>query len=66
MRVEVDLSRCQGYGNCVSTAPDIFDLSDAGTVLVIKQPELDDEAATRAAANLCPVSAISIIEEAAD
>jgi ferredoxin len=63
MRVEVDLTRCQGYGNCLGAAPEIFDLNDDGLVLILRQPEAGDEDATRAGAKLCPVKAITVIED---
>jgi ferredoxin len=62
MRVEVDLTRCQGYGNCVSAAPAIFELGENDLVLILRQPAPEDEDATRAAARLCPVSAITVTE----
>jgi len=65
MRIEVDLSRCQGYGNCVLAAPDLFDLDDAsGTALVlVERPGAGREDAAREAARACPVQAIALSEE---
>lgn len=59
--VKADLSLCQGYGNCVIEAPDIFDLGDEGTVVVLRQ-WIDESERRRAeeAARSCPVSALSI------
>lgn len=62
MRVEVDLSRCQGYGNCLGAAPEIFDLDDSGLVLIRRQPTVSDEESARAGAKLCPVQAITLVE----
>jgi ferredoxin len=60
MRVRVDLSRCQGYGNCVGAAPDVFDLTDNGLVLLLEEQPTDDRAAdVLQAVRLCPVQAIS-------
>ena len=63
IRVEVDLTRCQGYGNCVGAAPGIFDLDDGGQALVLRQPDAGEESAIRAAARLCPVTAITVVED---
>jgi ferredoxin len=62
MKIAIDLGLCQGYGNCVSAAPDFFDLDDSGQVLLLKAvAETDeDQAAVRAAVAQCPMSAISI------
>ncbi|WP_395109684.1 ferredoxin [Actinomadura sp. SCN-SB] len=62
MRATIDLSLCQGYGNCVSAAPEYFDLDDSGQAVLLKV-----EAATpaeqdrvREAIPLCPVGAIRL------
>ncbi|MFI6350204.1 ferredoxin [Streptomyces sp. NPDC050560] len=64
MRLTVDLSLCQGYGNCVPAAPDLFDLDDAGQAVVLRATLDDpaDQAAARAAIPLCPMSAIQLTE----
>lgn len=62
MKVAVDLGLCQGYGNCVSAAPDFFDLDDSGQAVVLQAAaETDEEIAlVRAAVPLCPMGAISL------
>lgn len=64
MKVTVDLGLCQGYGNCVSAAPDFFDLNDSGQADVRRETvESDEDIATvRGAIPLCPMSAISLTE----
>lgn len=64
MKVRVDLSVCQGYGNCLSIAPDFFDLDDAGQAVLLKATaETDAEkASVLATIPMCPVSAISTEE----
>jgi ferredoxin len=65
MRVTVDLSRCQGYANCVGVAPEIFDLDDASGQAVVIAPEPPRELhdAARQAVAGCPVQAISVEED---
>lgn len=62
IEVTIDLSRCQGYGNCVSASPDTFDISDDGQAFLltddIPESRLDE---VRAAATVCPVAAITVV-----
>lgn len=62
MRVTVDKSRCQAYGNCLLTAPDVFDLDDeAGVAVVIQeQPSEDLYPAIEEAVRSCPVQALKV------
>jgi 3-phenylpropionate/trans-cinnamate dioxygenase ferredoxin reductase subunit len=65
MKIIVDLGLCQGYGNCVTAAPDFFDLDDSGQVKLLKgsvETE-EDVAAVRAAISQCPMSAIRFDED---
>jgi ferredoxin len=64
VRVTVDLSRCQGYANCVSVAPDIFDLDEeTGQAAVLApEPPLELHESALAAVAGCPVQAISVEE----
>jgi NADPH-dependent 2,4-dienoyl-CoA reductase/sulfur reductase-like enzyme/ferredoxin len=58
MRVVVDLTRCQGYGQCAFLAPDVFRMR--GDEVLMYETEPDDaqrEAIARAEA-ACPVQAI--------
>jgi ferredoxin len=60
MRLTVDLSRCQGYGNCVSAAPELFDLDDSGmAVVLVQEPDPSRLAEVQNAARVCPVAAIA-------
>jgi ferredoxin len=61
VRVTVDTKRCIGAGQCVLTAPDIFDQDDEGTVvLLVDSPEADEVELVREAVYLCPATAISV------
>jgi ferredoxin len=63
IRIEVNRETCNGYGNCVIAAEDIFDLDGEGLV-VLKQSEVGDEheAAVQRAVYDCPTDSISIVE----
>jgi len=60
VRVTVDPTKCQGYGNCATTAPDVFVIDDATGLSVVVQPDPSPElhAAVREAVRLCPMQAI--------
>jgi ferredoxin len=60
-RVIADAEVCIGAGNCAASAPAVFELDDAGSVLV-RQPEVTGEQAALAAqaADNCPAFAITV------
>jgi ferredoxin len=65
IQVTVDRSLCIGSGDCVDTAPDVFQLDDEDIAVVV-DPDgapLDD---ILTAAGGCPVSAIFVIGEEGD
>lgn len=64
MKVRVNQQRCVGSGQCVRTAPEVFDQREHdGIVLIIDGAAIDVHAqAIRKAARLCPAQAISIEE----
>lgn len=62
MKVAVDLTLCQGHGQCQDAAPQIFELDDEGFARVL-QPEVrkeDQVTQAREAADRCPVQAIEL------
>jgi ferredoxin len=59
-KVKVDSDRCLRCGACVACAPNNFDYGEDGESVVINE-EVTDE--TRQAVDMCPVSAIEIVEE---
>lgn len=72
MRIDVDRDVCVGAGQCVLTAPELFDQShdDGRVVLRERQPSTADSAdsadaadAAEAAVNLCPARALRIVSE---
>jgi ferredoxin len=65
MRVTVDADVCGGHGVCLSTAPEVFRLTDDGWAEVMPEFSADDvpaalEAAVEQAALHCPTHAIII------
>src|SRR4051794_41854415 len=59
MKLDVDLTRCQGYAQCAFLAPDAFTMHGHGEALLY-DPEPSDELRERVlrAAAACPVQAI--------
>jgi ferredoxin len=63
IRIQVNRTTCQGYGNCVLAAESVFDLDDDGLVLLRQQTIADDQLdAVRQAAYGCPTDSITITE----
>ena len=62
-KVRVDEHKCIGAGQCVLTAPEIFDQRDDGIVILLDAtPPPQLHGAARKAAKLCPALAITIEE----
>ena len=62
MHITVDLEKCQGYANCITDAPEVFDVSDeTDKVIVLQESPADSllHQVTEAALN-CPVQAILV------
>ncbi|MFH9674945.1 ferredoxin [Streptomyces sp. NPDC017405] len=62
--VTADTSRCIGAGRCVSIAPEIFDQTNSGSVMVIHaSPERDEVDLVFEAVDLCPARALSVSDD---
>jgi ferredoxin len=63
MRVAVDLAKCTGHGICESTADDVFEVQDDGSVLILEadRPESDRER-MRQAVTQCPAAALRLAD----
>jgi ferredoxin len=63
-RISVDLTRCQGYGNCIIAAPAEFDLDDNSLVKLLNEhPGEAELGRVREAVSLCPVQAITLTDD---
>jgi len=65
IHVEVDRGLCIGSGDCVDTAPDVFQLDDEDKAVVVDPDSAPYDEVVEAAQN-CPVTAISIAGEDGD
>jgi ferredoxin len=64
MRIVVDRDKCTGLGMCEAEAPDLFEIDDEGTLVVLdERPEEEQRAALTAAVEACPTEALSIAED---
>jgi ferredoxin len=59
--IEVDRELCFGFGDCVDSAPGLFELDDENKSVVI-DPEAYDLDDVLVAAQDCPVDAILVID----
>jgi len=62
MKVKVDADTCTGCELCVDTCPEVFEMKDGVATPKVNVVPTEAEAATREAAENCPVEAIKIEE----
>ncbi|MFC7722607.1 FAD-dependent oxidoreductase [Nonomuraea recticatena] len=60
MRVVVDLTRCQGYGQCVFLAPDVFTMHGQEALMYDTDPDDAQREHVLRAAAACPVQALHV------
>ena len=62
MKVIVDFDSCAAHGDCVTAAPDLFDLGDDDEVVRVLQEDPPDSLfdQAEAAADACPMFAITV------
>jgi ferredoxin len=62
MKVRVDADLCTGCGPCAEACPEVFEIRDDVSTVLVKDVPAELEAKVREAAEACPTGAI-IIEE---
>ena len=62
MHVTVDYELCEGHGQCILAAPEVFDLPDDSEQVVLLDPDPPPaaHAAVIQAAAMCPAQALRI------
>jgi ferredoxin len=65
MRIALDGTRCQAYGNCQLAAPDVFHLDATTPVAAILQPQPPEDFRPQVeeAVYSCPVEALTLQED---
>lgn len=65
MRVSIDSEKCQGHNRCYALAPELFDVDDYGTALVVGDGTVPAGLADKArlAVANCPEFAIAMVDE---
>jgi ferredoxin len=65
MRIEADLERCVGAGQCVLTEPALFDQNeeDGRVVVLVTEVDGDRAVAAREAVQVCPSGALSLVAD---
>jgi ferredoxin len=64
MKIQVDSTKCDAYGLCAETAPQLFELDDFGYATARGDGLVGEEnrAAAQQAIEACPVKAIRVLE----
>lgn len=60
VRITVDREKCQGYGQCVFEAEDLFTLDDDNISVPSADVSEDRRADAERAADVCPMQAITV------
>ncbi len=63
LRVEIDKSLCVGFGECVTEAPEAFQLDDDDMAVFGEDPDAVERERLIRACDLCPVDALSVWDE---
>jgi len=62
IKVEVDMAKCQHYGQCVFEAPGIFRLNEDDKLEYTAVADDSERSNIEAAVDVCPMQAIRIVE----
>lgn len=61
VRVRADLTKCEGYANCIIAAPDVFSIDDDNVVKVLDaNPPEGERPFVEEAVRNCPTQALSV------
>ena len=60
VRIIVDRDRCQGYGQCVFEADDLFGLDETDTCVAVAEVDEARRSDAERAADVCPMQAITV------
>jgi ferredoxin len=61
IKINVDMEKCQHYGQCVFEAPDVFRLNSDDKLEYTATADDSERANVEAAIDVCPMQAIFIV-----
>lgn len=61
IKIDVDMTKCQHYGQCVFEAPNIFRLNNDDKLEYTAEADDSELANVEAAIDVCPMQAIRIV-----
>ena len=62
IKINVDMTKCQHYGQCVFEAPDVFRLNEDDKLEYVAEVDDSERANVEAAIDVCPMQAIFIVD----
>ncbi|MBM3719796.1 MAG: ferredoxin [Actinobacteria bacterium] len=62
IKIQVDMEKCQHYGQCVYEAPNVFKLNESDKLEYTATADDSELANVRAATDVCPMQAITIVD----
>ena len=62
IKINVDMAKCQHYGQCAFEAPDIFRLNSDDKLEYTAEADESERGNIEAAIDICPMQAIFIVE----
>jgi ferredoxin len=62
IKVEVDMTKCQHYGQCVFEAPTVFKLNAEDKLEFVAEVDDSERDNVEAAVDICPMQAIRIAQ----
>jgi ferredoxin len=62
MKINVDMEKCQHYGQCVFEAPEVFKLNNDDKLEYLAEADDSQMANVEAAMDVCPMQAIFIVK----
>jgi ferredoxin len=62
IKINVDMNKCQHYGQCVFEAPKIFKLNDDDKLEYVATADDSELGNIEAAIDVCPMQAIFIVD----
>ena len=62
IKIDVDMTKCQHYGQCVFEAPDVFKLNADDKLEYIAEVDDSERANVEAAIDVCPMQEIFIVD----